>query len=653
MRARLRSRLAATWLCLCALSACGKAPAPGPSRLLVLGLDGFDPVAMDRLMREGKLPNLARLRREGAYGPLHVDPPLLSPVVWTTIATGKRPEAHGIGHFTAVDVDGQEIPVTSRMRRVKALWNLFSEAGKKVGVVGWWATWPAEDVNGVVVSDHACYHFLEKQGVGSEVSAALVSPAARMAELLARVRRPADLGAADLAPYAQVTAAELARPFDFADELWHLRWALATAFSYRDLGLKLWREDHPELLMVYLEATDSTAHLFGHLFRQQPLAGELAAQQARYGGTVEAVYALADQGVGQLLAELDARTTLVVLSDHGFLLGELPTDPSKLADMRRVSERYHRDHGVLFLYGHRIRPGTRLEEPQVLDVAPTLLTLAGLPAAADMPGRVLREALVEVPELARVASYEPAGGSPSLPAAPANTQVDQEVIRRLKSLGYLGNASSASNDRNLAFLALKDHRYQEAADAFTLLLAARPEDAALETGLASALAGQGRGEEALGHFARALEIDPIFVPAYHNRAILLERQGKRQEAIADYRRALRYDSDYQPSRQALARLGALVDEFAQAHPEASRKLAESSAAMRRGDYPLAKQLAEEALRLAPRAAAVYQQLANVAYLSGDRKAALEALEKALEIEPENALFRKNIERLRKSSETRL
>ena len=40
----------------------------GPSRIVVLGLDGMDPQTIDLLMAEGKLPNFAKLRRDGAYG---------------------------------------------------------------------------------------------------------------------------------------------------------------------------------------------------------------------------------------------------------------------------------------------------------------------------------------------------------------------------------------------------------------------------------------------------------------------------------------------------------------------------------------------------------------------------------------------------------
>src|SRR5712692_2196546 len=136
------------------------------SRVLVLGLDGMDPQVVDLLMAEGKMPNFAKLRQDGAYGRLVSSPPLLSPIIWTTIATGKPPDQHGIGHFVAVnEKTGEQLPVTSQMRRVKALWNILSDGRRRVDVVGWWATWPAESVHGTIVSDHTCYHFLFTEGI--------------------------------------------------------------------------------------------------------------------------------------------------------------------------------------------------------------------------------------------------------------------------------------------------------------------------------------------------------------------------------------------------------------------------------------------------------------------------------------------------------
>ncbi len=121
--AAARSRAAVGLALLCI--AC--APAP-ENRVIVLGIDGLDPGVIDLLVSEGELPNFARLRRGGAYAPLESSRPLLSPILWTTIATGKPPSEHRIAHFVAVnEKTGEQLPVTSQMRGVKALWNILSD----------------------------------------------------------------------------------------------------------------------------------------------------------------------------------------------------------------------------------------------------------------------------------------------------------------------------------------------------------------------------------------------------------------------------------------------------------------------------------------------------------------------------------------------
>jgi predicted AlkP superfamily pyrophosphatase or phosphodiesterase len=245
-------------------TACSSEPPRG--RVIVVGLDGMDPQAVDLLMSEGKMPNFARMRRGGAYGRLESRKPLLSPVVWTTVATGKTPDLHGIGHFVAVnEKTGGQLPATSQMRAVKALWNILSDAGREVAVVGWWATWPAEAVRGAVVSDHTCYHFLFEEGFGGATdSAGIVHPPALLSEIQSMVRRPEMVTHAQLARFVDVKAEELERPFTFEDELAHFRWALGAALTYRDVGLHLWKSVRPEVALVYVEAPDSTSHLFGH-----------------------------------------------------------------------------------------------------------------------------------------------------------------------------------------------------------------------------------------------------------------------------------------------------------------------------------------------------------------------------------------------------
>ncbi|MCP4657368.1 MAG: tetratricopeptide repeat protein [bacterium] len=633
---------------LCVL-ACGSGQES--SRVLILGIDGLDPQAVDLLMSEGRLPNLAKIRQEGAYGRLISQKPLLSPIIWTTIATGKGPDQHGIGHFVAIGKEtGDELPVTSRMRRVKALWNIATEAGKKVVTVGWWATWPPEEVLGAVVSDHVAYHFLFEEGFsgGSGAESKTYPPELeeRIAPLL---RRPSDLTFAELEPFVTVSPEELSRPFDFQDDLGHFKWALATAQSYRDVSLRLWRDQQPELAMVYIEGTDSTSHLFGHLFRAQGLVGELADQQQRFGRAVEQIYVFADQLIGEFMEAMDDRTTLVIASDHGFELGLLHDDPSKTRDLRRVSERFHRLEGIIYLYGHQVKRHARIDRPSILDVTPTVLALLGLPPASDMPGRVLSEALTISPEISRIATWEEPGGARSGGDAGRDTAADQAQLERLRSLGYLGATTSPQGDRNLAAIHFEAGRYQEAAEMYRKLIDEDPEDASLRTSLAGTLGALGRYDEAMAELDQAIELDPLNVEAYHNRAVIFERRGEPERAVEEYRTVLRYQPQYEPSQRALVRLTgriAVREPTGEAEQQASQLAELASLAARRGNYQEALRLLDEAQTVAPGFILVYQYRSNVAYLMGDREGAIAALEKGLEIEPDNALFHENIKRLR-------
>jgi len=652
MQRALRRILLALALCV-ATCACNQTSAA--RRVIVLGIDGLDPGTVDLMMSEGKMPNFARLRQGGAYGRLLSSRPILSPIIWTTIATGKEPAQHQIGHFVAInETTGEQLPVTSQMRKVKALWNMLSEEGKRVDVVGWWATWPAEEVRGTIVSDHTCYHFLFDEGAtGAHEKTAIVFPPEREEEILSMVTRPGDLSLDDARRFVDVSAEEFDRPFDFNDDLSHFKWALATARSYTRIGLDLWDRDHPDALMVYIEGVDSSSHLFGHLFRNDDLYGELAKQHARFGRTVESMYEYADEIVGRYLDVLDADTTLVVLSDHGFDLGVLHGDPSKTRDMRRVSERFHKIEGVLYLYGSGIKKAVRLDRPILVDVTPTLLTLLGLPPAADMPGRQLTEAFDFEAPATRIASYETAGSKTSATAeANRSAPVDPAILAHLRSLGYL-DTESPTGDRNLASMHFEAGDYAEAVAAYQKLLAEKPDDGALHASLAGAYGAMGRYDEALAELAQAERLAPLNPETYHNRGVIYERQGKLDEAVGQYRTALRYSPEYEPSRAALVRLTGSA-EVAAPKSDAERLAAamaeRAGTAARHGDYATAMQTLDEAQRIAPRLAMLFQYRANVAFLMGDKPAAIEALQRALEIEPDNALYRQNLAALERSGQ---
>ncbi|HWD97682.1 MAG TPA: alkaline phosphatase family protein, partial [Bryobacteraceae bacterium] len=123
-------------------------------KVLLVGWDAADWKVMRPLMDAGGMPNVRRLMENGAAGQIATLHPALSPMLWTSIATGKRPFKHGIHGFTEPTPDGRGVqPVTNLSRTSKALWNILNQNGLESVVIGWWPSHPAEPIRGLMVSD--------------------------------------------------------------------------------------------------------------------------------------------------------------------------------------------------------------------------------------------------------------------------------------------------------------------------------------------------------------------------------------------------------------------------------------------------------------------------------------------------------------------
>ena len=133
--------IAAPVLAACALCAAGfgarAVPAAEPAPIAIIAVDGADWQAIDLLLTAGRLPAFAVLKAGGGIGTMRAEPPLLSPIIWTTIATGRNPEDHGVLDFMVDQPGGGQMPVSGGARRTKALWEIFSDAGRPVLVAGW------------------------------------------------------------------------------------------------------------------------------------------------------------------------------------------------------------------------------------------------------------------------------------------------------------------------------------------------------------------------------------------------------------------------------------------------------------------------------------------------------------------------------------
>src|SRR5438552_16305838 len=121
-------------------------------KVLLLGWDAADWKIIQPLLEAALMPNFERLVSAGVMGKLLSLQPMLSPMLWNSIATGKRADKHGVHGFTEPDPLGGVRAVTSTSRRCKAIWNILTQSGLRTHVLGWFASHPAEPINGVCVT---------------------------------------------------------------------------------------------------------------------------------------------------------------------------------------------------------------------------------------------------------------------------------------------------------------------------------------------------------------------------------------------------------------------------------------------------------------------------------------------------------------------
>jgi len=122
--------------------------------ILALAFDGADYDLVQRLMGEGRLPTISRLAREGTFGPLRSTIPAFTPVAWSSFVTGLNPGNHGIFNFTTNPNRGRQRFESSASRAGTPIWQMLGAAGIRSAYVGVPFTYPAEPIEGIVVTGY-------------------------------------------------------------------------------------------------------------------------------------------------------------------------------------------------------------------------------------------------------------------------------------------------------------------------------------------------------------------------------------------------------------------------------------------------------------------------------------------------------------------
>lgn len=452
------------------------------SKFLLIGWDAADWKVVNPLLDAGKMPNLQKLVEGGIVGNLSTLKPTYSPMLWTSIATGKRSFKHGINGFYEPAPLGDSVrPISSYSRTTRAFWNMMTLANRRSIITGWWPSHPAEPINGIMVSNlyqRAEHNFgdpwPEKEG--------LIHPV-EFKEKLEDLRiHPQELDPGliqlfipNLKDINQRKDRHVQSVAKITADITNLNMATEALLKSQD-----W-----DVAAMYLDGIDHYCHGF-MCFHPPQMKGVDDYLYKNYNYVIEAGYRYHDFLLGKLMNVIPEETYVMIVSDHGFHSDHLR--PNHIPNEPAGPAVEHRDVGFFAFKGPGVKKDERIYGASLLDVTPTILYSMDLPTGLDMDGKPLVNAFENPKPISTIPSWDDIEGyDGSHPEElRLNTQESNESLKQLVELGYIDaqdkdmakNVANAKRelDFNLAQSYLDAYRYLDALKILNQLLEEHPEE---------------------------------------------------------------------------------------------------------------------------------------------------------------------------------
>lgn len=442
----------------------------GP-RVLVFGIDGGTWDVAQELMKGGELPNLRRLYDGGVHGVLESRPPAISPVVWSTIFTGRPHAEHGVDSWKTSQ---------STYRKVKAIWDITSEAGLITHVFNVPSTWPPTEINGVLVSGFPLSGSTVGGNTGFVVTAKAVKagkiPGCYQGGLETIAEEAARLETGAWSPYLEIPLPNrsswraairvknlgdgklylspcyrsdadmmmasppearalidqhLGEPYIPEGPGWskhaepetpgYLAEHLVQVSRNQTEAVSMYA-DTPWRLLIYVDTlVDRVSHPYWAYMAPDNYDGLDSAKAAKWKDEVREAYRETDRQLGYLLEAIEGDVYVVIASDHGF-------QSSRQRDM--FIGTHHMD-GIFLVHGPGLA-GADADRSYIEDIGPTVLYLLELPVARDMAGKVIPAVHEQLGRpVTLVDTYE--GERKTGQIEP----VDAKTWQQLKGMGYV------------------------------------------------------------------------------------------------------------------------------------------------------------------------------------------------------------------------
>ena len=403
------------------------------NKLLLIGWDAADWDIIWPLIAQGKMPALKKVIENGVYGNMSTMNPPYSPMLWTTVATGKTPDKHGILGFIEVTPDAKNVrPVTTTSRKTRALWNIFHNQGMKSNLVGWWPSFPAEPINGTVISDRfqKTHRDPKKQTPMSEFS---IHPWEKKDDFKNLRMFPFEITEAHLYPFVP-------RAHDVDQEnhkgLTAIAKIVSENTSLHNAATRLLRTSDWDFMAVYYDLIDHFCHSFMK-YHPPKLPSVNQDNFDIFKHAVTGAYIFQDMMLERKLKLIDDDTTVIIMSDHGFESGN-----KRILEMPKVQAApslEHRQFGMFVASGPNIKKNQKVFGMGLIDVAPTILHHYGLPIGKDMDGKVILDIFEDPGTPKYIESWENERGDFAELDSNQKSDVlsDEETMQQLIDLGYV------------------------------------------------------------------------------------------------------------------------------------------------------------------------------------------------------------------------
>ena len=402
-------------------------------KVLLIGWDAADWKIIGPLLAKGQMPALKRLIDKGVYGNLATMNPPYSPMLWTTVATGKTPDKHGVLGFLELMSDMKGVhPVTVYSRKSRALWNIFHNQGLKSNLIGWWPSFPAEPINGVVVTDRF-QKVSQDPKADNPIVSGTVHPESFLKEINDLRVFPYEITEAHILPFIPH-----ANKIDQENDKGLRAFAkiMAENASIHAAATYTMRNTEWDFTSIYYDLIDHFCHAFMkyHPPKLDPIPEGL---YSIYKDCVNGAYRFQDMMLERTLELIDEDTTVIVMSDHGFESGHKRI--LNMPKFQAAPSLEHRQFGMFVAAGPNIKKNEKIFGLSIIDICPTILHQFNLPIGEDMDGHVALD-IFETPSKPKyIDSWEKVDGDfGEQERSDFTSQLsDQEAMEQLIELGYI------------------------------------------------------------------------------------------------------------------------------------------------------------------------------------------------------------------------